>query len=308
MTGVLLTGGFGYLGSWIRASLGTAVPVLVTSRSPQLSASANPYPIVAIGSATDSDFCEKTVQEVSSVVHLASPPDNEKQLSDDQIISTHEMMARNIALAAVRRNINTLIYLSTVHVYGTSLDGRVTRDTPCRATTAYGLGHLVAEEIIREITSNSSVRTIIFRLANGYGSPTNHHSQAWRFFINDVCKQIISSGAVQLRSHGLHCLDFVPMKYVAETVKHALQNQDFNSGTYLLGSGVSETLKTVAQSISEHAEPIVGHRISVSVNADDNTKAVEYNLDTQPLGEYQYLQSGIDIATINDLLRAARSS
>ena len=98
------------------------------------------------------------------------------------------------------------------------------------------------------------------------------------------------------------------MKYVAETVKNALQNQDFNSGTYLLGSGVSETLKTVAQSISEHAEPAVGHGISVSVNADDNTKAVKYRLDTQPLGEYQYLQSGIDIATINDLLRAARSS
>jgi hypothetical protein len=98
------------------------------------------------------------------------------------------------------------------------------------------------------------------------------------------------------------------MKYVAETVKNTLQNQDFNSGTYLLGSGVSETLKTVAQFISEHAEPVVGHRILVSVNADDNTKAVKYKLDTQPLGEYQYVESKIDIATINDLLRAAQTS
>src|SRR5205814_1853080 len=70
---------------------------------------------------------------------------------------------------AISAGIRTVVFVSSLAVYGTAINGMVDENTPAVPVTAYGQSKLHAEDVVRSAYAGSALRHIILRPAMVYG-------------------------------------------------------------------------------------------------------------------------------------------
>jgi hypothetical protein len=56
------------------------------------------------------------------------------------------------------------------------------------------LAHIIGEKVLL----NSELDLAIVRLANTFGYPAYENAKCWTLLVNDLCKQVITTGAIRL--------------------------------------------------------------------------------------------------------------
>ncbi len=97
------------------------------------------------------------------------------------------------------------------------------------------------------------MKTLIFRLSNGYGYPMHKEVNRWTLIFNDLCKQAVTKGKILLRSSGRQYRDFISLHDVARATHHFIFNvpDDWGDGLYNLGGNCPISILGVAQKISD---------------------------------------------------------
>lgn len=278
MTQALLIGGLGYVGSWLARSLGGRYRIRATSRNQLQSPYRHLFNEVVTGHPADVEFLQQAMKDVDVVVHLASPPDNQNAATEDAIVRMHHDMSKAVLGASLRSGITRLIYVSTLQVYGDQLSGTITTDTSCRPVTAYGLGHLHAEQILSQSWHTTDKKLHICRLSNGFGYPPFNAGGAWRFFVNDICNQARRDRVIRIRSRGTSTRDFIPMSSIGSALARLIDFDDLSGGLHFIASGHSLTLLDMAEHVASVCKSVLGYYPHIDTNQDDVQPPLKYSL------------------------------
>ncbi|MEN2281255.1 NAD(P)-dependent oxidoreductase [Algoriphagus sp. SE2] len=150
---ILLTGGTGFLGTYIFKALQKDHEIITIGRSKKNMLKAD----------LSKDL--PTIPSVDWVIHAASPAhfipktESEKQSFFDINVGGTEKLLRSL-----KEIPKVFVYISTVAVYGLDKGEFIKESAPLKADTPYGKSKIEAENLILQWAEKNKVKTFIFRL------------------------------------------------------------------------------------------------------------------------------------------------
>lgn len=261
---VLLTGATGHVGGRLFKHL-VSLPDISTRawiRSSRALPEWASHADLVVGDIADSGTRKGALHDVDVVVHATRGFPTNVEPTTQQIrdeLSTTLGFVRESIGAGVRR----FIFLSSIHVYGGSLVGVVNEDTPCRPLTPYGMSRLKVEEEVRSVAEASHMEATMIRLSNAFGVPGIPRDDAWSLLVHDVCRQIVQSMKIILRSDERTRRDVISLHDVTTILTQVITSERYMGETYVLASGRTMTIRELAELVRKHAESLLGIHIPI---------------------------------------------
>jgi len=288
---ILITGGLGYVGGRIADHLRKRIPpadIYLTTRDDKrpLPAWSGAFTIArmdvldpaAIAACLDG-------KKIDVIIHLAALNDVQSAKDPEAALEVNVRGTYRLLERAKAAGVRRFIYFSTIHVYGPVLSGTLTEESPTAPVHPYGATHRAAEDIVNYFHHYHGMQTLIFRMSNGYGYPMNKEVDAWSLVFNDLCRQLVTTGKIILRSSGKQRRDFIALSDAAAAVEHFL----FSAGDsawnrlYNLGSGRPVSVLEVAEQVRHVFVDKFGREPGVVTAAADQpgsqSIAVDYRVD-----------------------------
>ncbi len=183
---VLITGGAGYVGSWVVPELlSKNLSVSVIDNLSFNQTTLLPNFSFTLGDVQDEAIMKKLVDESDMIIHLAG-------IVGEPICRTHPDLAENVNAKASLllnklRGQKPLIFASTGSNYG-KVDGVCTEETPANPLSIYARTKLDAEKAFLQ---NGNV--VVYRFATGFGVSPRMRTD---LLLNDFCHKAVTSGSL----------------------------------------------------------------------------------------------------------------
>jgi UDP-glucose 4-epimerase len=203
---------------------------------------------------------DRLCQGADAVIQLAGA--NEHASAADPARALVDTGLGTVALlqAAERQRVRRFVYMSTAHVYGAPLVGRIDERTLPRPAHAYAITHRTAEDFVLAARDRGGIESLVFRLSNGLGAPADPLIDRWTLVGNDLCRQVVRDGRLVLQSSGLQQRDFIALGDVSRAVLHVLDlpAETWGDGLFNLGGECSLSILRLAEMIAARSERILG--------------------------------------------------
>lgn len=267
----LITGSGGYLGGRLTAYLIEQFPAEVTvysaSRVKQGLPVGSRYRKLDMSNlSTMQGICEG----IDVVVHCAAM--NEVQCaSNPELASIINVEGVSRLLEdALDSGVSKMVYLSTVHVYGTPLLGKLTESALSKPANTYASTHKAAEDLVLSATLDGKLEGYCLRLSNVVGAPTKTDVPRWTLVANDFCMQAVKQQRITLKSDGRQYRDFLCMSDMLSAISHVALGQGIKSGIYNVGSGITIRIIDLANLVAKRAGLMLGKKVVVEYPASDS--------------------------------------
>jgi UDP-glucose 4-epimerase len=226
---VLITGGFGYVGSALaqRFLADGYVVILLTSRAGNSLQGCE----TVHADVRDVDALRAAVAQARPDIVLHMVAVNETVRDTRLSFDVTAFGTKNILDACA--DVEKFIYFSTFHVYGCT--GKITEKTPPVPLHDYGITHLVAELFCRAARKDKHL--VIARMSNAVGAPSHKDVDRWSLLLLDLCKQAHERKELRLLSSGAQLRDFVTLDDVYAATKILFASRE--DPVFNLGSGQS---------------------------------------------------------------------
>jgi nucleoside-diphosphate-sugar epimerase len=246
---VLLTGGSGFLGSYVAEQLsaeGHVVRALVRPASDKRVLSRQPLVEFATGAIETPDTLAAAMDGVDAVVHVAGIVKARRPADFFQI---NAQGTRNLVEAAVKRGgVKRFVYVSSLAAVGPSLDGApIHEDAEPRPVTHYGRSKLEAERAV--LAARDQIPVTIIRPPMIYG-PRDRETLA--FFTS------VRNGVLPMTGAGTNTLSVIYVSDCASAVVRAATANGAPSGrAYFVEDGAvyvwREALKDIEAALGKRA-------------------------------------------------------
>ena len=259
---MLLTGGVGYLGGRLARFLAERADyeVVLGTRTPErLPEWAATYPVVRTEWTQEATLTRASAG-VDAIVHLAGM--NAQRCAQDPVeaLEFNGVGTARLLTAACQERVRRFIYVSSAHVYGSSLVGTVDENTCPQPRHPYATSHRAAEDVVRLAQQAGRIEGLVVRLSNGFGAPADPAADCWSLVTSDLCLQAVRSRRLTLRTRGEQRRDFVPLAEVCRALTHLLvapaavcKEEVLN-----LGGGWAPTLRELAALIAARVAAVLG--------------------------------------------------
>lgn len=267
---VLLLGGIGYLGGRLAQHLtARGHDVRVTTRS-----AAETVPSwVSAGRVYQTDLrpgpeLTAALEGADVVFHLAAPGQESATKDPAGAVRFGAEGTWHIAEAVAKTNpAAALIYVSTYHVYGRNLHGRITEETPPAPLHPYGVSKQMGEHAVQYFRRTAGLRALCVRLSNAFGAPAGSEITQWSLVFNDLCRQAVNERAIRLRSSGLQKRSFITMGDAVAAFEHLAAHPEAwpEDGVMHVGSSsLCLGIRDVAEIVAERAAVVLGYRPEIT--------------------------------------------
>ena len=297
MRRILITGGFGYLGSRLAQFLASYehYEILLGTRR-QLP----PPPWLPNATVIHSPWdslrgLEKTCSDVNIIVHLAGMNAQDCAADSALALEVNAVNTARLVQAAIRQKVQRFIYLSTAHAYGNPLTGAISEETSSLPVHPYAFSHRAGEDLVRAFHELDEIEGIIIRLSNAYGAPANKNANCWMLLVNDLCRQAATSGKLMLNSAGLQRRDFISMHDVVRGIKHFMElpSDKFGSSLFNLGGEAPYRVIDLAELIVTRCEAVLGFKPEIErPEPKPGEDSLELNFQIDKLKETGFCLSG----------------
>ncbi|MEW6165081.1 MAG: SDR family oxidoreductase [Pseudomonadota bacterium] len=308
---ILVTGGFGYVGGRVAQSLAAQpdTEVMLGSRLLRERPVWLLSGIPVVMSWNDVGQLRQACSGVDTVVHLAAM--NEIEAARDPVgaLEVNGVATARLMEAARAEKVGRFIYLSTAHVYGAPLAGRIDEATCPRPVHPYATSHRAAEDVVLAAHAAGSLAGIVVRLSNSFGAPTHPVVERWSLLVNDLCRQVVMTGQMVLRSAGLQRRDFVTLADVGRAIAHldGLPREKLGDGIFNVGGAWAPSIMDMAMLVAERCDALLGFRPSIIRPEPADGEAgylLDYRID-KLVGSGFFLESDHE-AEIDETLRLCR--
>lgn len=256
---VLVTGGLGYIGSYVVHDLlarGWRVRIMDNyyrcDRNVARSLAALDNVEVVEGDIRYANAVESAMAGVEAVVHLAAVCLNKSISDPTESLDVNLLGTQNVFDAAARASVRRIVYSSSASVYGDpkSLPMRET-DAPA-PITPYCIAKLAGEHLLSFYSQRSNISWMALRFFNVYGpgQPTDAY---YTSVVLTFLRRLAAGEAPAIDGKGEQSMDFVHVSDVARSVGMALDS-DASGEVLNVGTG---TQTTVAQ-LADHLIRAVG--------------------------------------------------
>jgi UDP-glucose 4-epimerase len=273
MTGkprILITGGFGNLGSWLSEHFydqGYHVTILA-NRVRKLEHVK--YEVVQADISNYLELKERLTAEFDYCIHTASYNEHFHENYAEKALRINSLGTRNLIEVLKHGQIKKFVYFSTFHVYGNSYDF-IDESSPPSPLNDYASTHLFAEYYLKQFYHTDRFPSVICRLTNSYGAPKSIDSTKWYLVLNDLVKSAYEKGVIKLSSNGEASRDFVWMGDVCEVTKKLLVS-DIEFDTFNLSSGQTFKVIDLANAVSLVYKQRCQKEVGICVNQNDDSK------------------------------------
>lgn len=284
---VLITGALGYLGGRISLELSEAagVELRLSTRRPR---SAQPdwardFEVVRT-SAGDAAGLDRLCRGIDAVIHLAGANEIASAADPAQALVDTGLGTLELLGAADRQGVGRFLYMSTAHVYGAPLVGRIDESTAARPVHPYAITHRTAEDFVLAASARGALEGLVIRLSNALGAPSDVLIDRWTLVGNDLCRQAAADGALTLRTNGLQQRDFIALSDVCRAVQHllALPSWSEGDGIFNLGGERAMSIIDLAELIAARGEIVLGFRAPIirpDTRGDTPPAPIDYRID-----------------------------
>lgn len=266
---ILITGGLGYVGGRIAKYLSdnTDCKLRITTRRNIASRPdwLSNGEIIKVDLMSDKDL-ESACAGVNCIVHLAALNEIDSGKDPELALIVNGLGSLKLLVAAERAGVERFIYLSTAHVYGAPLVGKITEGTLPRPVHPYAITHKVAEDFVLSEHDQKRILGIVVRLSNGVGVPVEPAIERWTLVANDLCRQASTTGRLVLKSSGVQKRDFIALSDVCRAVVHFMNISvaQCGNGIFNLGGENSLSILDMAQQIAVRCQAVFGFMPPIS--------------------------------------------
>jgi UDP-glucose 4-epimerase len=230
---VLVTGAFGFLGTWISERLANEGWTVFRAGRPETEIPSTEFDALLRRS------------ETAAVVHCAAPA---------SVPASIQAPARDRSgslgvLAPLLRRLEELpipprfVLLSSAAVYGQPAELPISEEAPLEPMSPYGANRAESEVLVHEYARRSGAAATALRIFSAYGEGLR------RQLLWDVSTKALAGGAVTLHGTGRETRDFVHAADVAQAVSIVLQYGTKLEGAYNVGAGRQFTVEELAHGL-----------------------------------------------------------
>lgn len=269
---ILVTGGFGYLGSHISnhfLNKGHEVKILSRTTHPELSEWSQQFEVV-IGDVSEYSSIEDCCQETDVVIHTAALNEVDCRLKHRKALLVNGLGTRNLLEDAYKNHVKNFIYFSTFHVYGLPKTDIITEETLADPVNSYSITHYLAERYCRQFEVEKKVKSYILRISNGYGAPLFRSVNRWTLVLNDLCSMAYQQNRIVLKSRGTQERDFIGIEDIIQGVKIFIEKdiEDQGNNVYNLGGGQNVSIISLANTVADVYQERYNKSIKIEVPED----------------------------------------
>jgi UDP-glucose 4-epimerase len=189
----------------------------------------------------------------------------------------------DVAGAARRAGIDRFVFLSTFHVYGGRTDdGVVHEGVEPAATHPYARSRLYGEQLAAECGPD---HLVTLRLTNSIGAPVHPDVDRWTLVANAFCRAVVAGEDLRPMDGGRALRDFVDLSEACRVIAAAAQGE-VPSGTYNLGSGVTTSVRELADLVADAAEEVLGRRPAVDPLPEEGDPPTPFRVSVEKLAAH----------------------
>ena len=188
-----------------------------------------------------------------------------------------EHLLQRIATAGYR----SVIYFSTMWVYGARPQGLLTESTPVSPASPYGISHLQNETLLRECAEDFDLDVAILRMANLVGADPFFRFRSKVAFAHELVTMAIEDGLIVLRSPPSTPRDLIPRTLLHHDLEPLLDRVAVEGRVDILnlGSGSTTTMLDLARQIADLAKRYAGEPVRVEYPEESVVQPM-FHLDT----------------------------
>ena len=272
---ILVTGGFGFIGSHLCEKLieHNTVKVITKSHNKEINVkSILPKISVETFDITDNAKLEHSIESFKPdiIFHLAGQTSHKQSFENPIYDLDINSKSTLTILETIRKNsLKTKFILgSTFIVVGKNASLPISENTPCNPSTIYGTNRLTSEHYCHIYNQVYGIHTNVFRITNCYG-PREQFLTPEKNAINYLIYQAFVGKSFSIYNQGKFLRDFI---YVDDVINGLLQimNNGQPGNLYWLGSGNKTWFYEFAEILSKVSETNFNF-----VDSPDYTKKVD---------------------------------
>ncbi len=269
---ILVSGGFGYLGSHVSdyfLNKGHEVRILSRTSHPELSEWSQQFEVVK-GDISDYPSVENCCRNIDVVIQAAALNEVDCKTKEKESLLINGLGTRNLLEDAYKNNVKRFIYFSTFHVYGIPKVDAITEETLPDPVNNYSITHYLAERYCRQFEVEKKVKSYILRISNGYGAPLFRSIKRWTLVLNDLCSTAFVQKKILLKSRGTQERDFIGIRDILQGVEIFVEKdiEDQGNNVYNLGGGRNISIISLANAVAEVYEERYNQSIKIEIPED----------------------------------------
>lgn len=275
---ILVTGGLGYLGgrvvniltrSGLKVRVATSRKISLLPEVDKLSCEVVEIDLMSIESLN------LACNGISHIIHFAALNAIESNSDHKRALMINGVGVLNLLKAAESNGVSNFIYFSTIHVYGNSLKGCIDEHTLPVPINSYAITHRLAEDYVLEAHARGGIASVVFRLSNVVGPPMTKNVNCWGLVANNLCRQVITQGALNLKTNRNSERDFISISVVSDLVLHAINQNLFKGEIFNVSSNNTLTLESLVNLIATRCNKILKTQPLISFSDDSSSVALK---------------------------------
>jgi UDP-glucose 4-epimerase len=216
--------------------------------------------MVIIDWASDKSL-NQACRDVDLVIHTAAMNRKECELDPVAAHNFNGLATSKLLTAAINNEVKTFLYFSSAHVYSDTFSGIIDENTLPTNSHPYATSHLDGETHVLNAKNRKQINSVIFRLANAYGSPVRPDVNCWMLLVNNLCKQATTTNKLKLSTSGDNQRNFITLSDVCNVVNFFIQRSNSQELPPIVNvcNNYSNTAYEMAILIQQRCEYVLGY-------------------------------------------------
>lgn len=255
---ILITGGAGFIGTNTTSQLlsnGHKV-VILDNLSKGHKDSVDPKAELIIGNIADPHACEKALQGIDAVIHMAGlivVPESVKK--PELYLQNNVIGSVNLLESMKKANVKKIIFSSSACVYGEPKHLPITEEEPLHPDNPYGASKASIEAFLQSYYAIYGFDVTILRYFNPYGPGEKHDPETHA--VPNIIKAVLAKRPIPLYWKGEQIRDFIYIDDLVRAHTDVLKLKGFN--IFNVGTETGVKVKDVIDEIFK----IVGYEVRI---------------------------------------------
>ncbi len=293
---VVVTGACGYLGGRLVQSLcADGHMVTGTSRGERVAPPGWPEAarLVRLDPAADLEVLAEALGGADVVIHLAAANEVASARDPEQAVRDTGLGTWRLLQAAIQARVRRFVFLSTIHVYGAPLRGRLDEGVAARPGHPYAISHRLGEDFVLAARDAGRIEGVVIRLSNGIGAPVWRDVDRWTLVGNDLARQAVETGRLQIKTPG-QWRDFITLPDFCQGVStlSLADAEALDDGLFNLGGNLLLRIADVARATAAAAELVLGRPIAIDMPEIGANEPAAFDFRIDKLERLGFLPTG----------------